>query len=149
MNNNALKQLGFTLIELMIVVAIIGILSSIAFPSYQSYIRNTRAADVKGDLAELQSFMERKYSDDSSYCNARPLPGTTCNDAPQLPFNQSPPSGTAYYTIPNPTVTNNSFTLTATPTSAGNQNQQACGGLTINNQNEKKHASGSANGWKC
>ena len=146
MKNNTLKQQGFTLIELMIVVAIIGILSSIAFPSYQSYIRNTRAADAKGDLAELQSFMERKYSDDSSYCG-NPAPG--CTDAPQLPFNQSPPSGTAYYNIPNPTVTNNSFTLTATPTSTGGQNQQTCGSLSINNQNEKKHASGSANGWKC
>ena len=62
-----MKQKGFTLVELMIVVAIIGILGAIAFPSYQAYVLKTGRADGKARLAEVMSAQERFYSQNQRY----------------------------------------------------------------------------------
>ncbi|CAN7316637.1 type IV pilin protein [Acidovorax sp. Leaf78] len=60
MNINLSKvQKGFTLIELMIVVAIIGILSAIAYPSYAEYVRRGHRADARTGLLQAQQWMER------------------------------------------------------------------------------------------
>ncbi len=66
---NILKatQKGFTLIELMIVVAIIGILASIAIPSYQDYVKKGRAAEATSTLADLRIKMEQCFQDNRSY----------------------------------------------------------------------------------
>ena len=63
-NNLTLKKhsAGFTLIELMIVVAIIAIIAAVAFPSYQEHVRKTRRADAQTALLELSQFMERHYT---------------------------------------------------------------------------------------
>ena len=53
------QQHGFTLIELMIVVAIVGILSAIAYPSYAEYIRRGHRADARAGLLQAQQWMER------------------------------------------------------------------------------------------
>ena len=59
------KSRGFTLIELMITIAVIGILSAIAFPSYQEYLRRSNRADVKAALLENAQFLERlPYSEE-------------------------------------------------------------------------------------
>ena len=54
-------QSGFTLIELMIVIAIIGIISAVAFPSYSSYITKSRRADAKISLTKMADAQERWY----------------------------------------------------------------------------------------
>jgi prepilin-type N-terminal cleavage/methylation domain-containing protein len=61
---------GFTLIELMIVVAIIGILASIAYPSYQESILKSRRADAKGALLGFANAMERHFTETNSYRKA-------------------------------------------------------------------------------
>ncbi|MDY6929824.1 MAG: type IV pilin protein [Pseudomonadota bacterium] len=61
---------GFTLIELMIVVAIIGILAAIAYPSYQNYVESTRRGDAKGALMSFASAMERYYTQNGTYIGA-------------------------------------------------------------------------------
>lgn len=58
---------GFTLIELMIVVAIVGILAAIAYPSYTEYVRRAARADAQGALTSLAAAMERWFSDNNTY----------------------------------------------------------------------------------
>ncbi len=64
------KQKGFTLIELMIVVAIIGVLSAIAYPSYQSYMKKSARADAKVGLSKLADRQERFYLQNNTYTTA-------------------------------------------------------------------------------
>lgn len=120
---------GFTLIELVITVAIIGILAAIAFPLYQNQIEQTRRTTAKSDLLELTQWMERRYSNGFDYRNTANTPP----DNPTLPFIQSPQNGTAFYNISfSPDVTRDAFTLQAVPT--GGQANDDCGTLTLDEQ---------------
>jgi type IV pilus assembly protein PilE len=61
------RQCGFTLIELMIVVVIIGIIASVAYPSYTRYVERGRLSDGKAGLMQAATEMERCYSSNYSY----------------------------------------------------------------------------------
>lgn len=61
------RPAGFSLIELMIVVAIVGILASIALPAYQNYVRRSKTSEAFGTLADLRVKMEQFYLDNRSY----------------------------------------------------------------------------------
>lgn len=61
------RSAGFTLIELLIAVAVIGILASIAYPSYQRYVKEARVADGKAKVVEVMSQLERCYTVTSTY----------------------------------------------------------------------------------
>ena len=82
------KENGFTLIELMIVAAIIGILAAIAFPAYNEYVVKTRRATAAGCLMEYAQFMERFNTSFMSYKDGKDssggaivvtLPSTSCS----------------------------------------------------------------------
>lgn len=61
------KNRGFTLIELMIVVAIIGVISAISYPSYDSYMKKARRSDAKVGLARMVDLQERYYLQNNTY----------------------------------------------------------------------------------
>lgn len=63
----ALKKNGFTLIEVMIVVAILGILSAVALPMYQDYVIRSKLAEATSTLANLRVQMEQYYQDNRAY----------------------------------------------------------------------------------
>jgi type IV pilus assembly protein PilE len=67
MNTLKVAQKGFTLIELMIVVAIIGLLAAIAVPSYREYVQRARAAEATGTLADMRIRMEQFFQDNRTY----------------------------------------------------------------------------------
>lgn len=120
---------GFTLIELMITVAIIGIIASIAYPSYIEQVRKTRRTNAQSDLVEMASFMERFYTENFTYVGAA------------LPFTESPKQGNPkYYDL---TVATTALTYTLTATAKGTQTADSCGDLTLTNTG----ASTPANCW--
>ena len=67
------KTQGFTLIELMIIVAIIGILASIAYPSYERYVRESRRSDARNGLMELRLAQEKWRTNNTTYGNSSSL----------------------------------------------------------------------------
>ena len=119
---------GFTLMELMIVVAIVGILASIAYPSYQQYVLKSWRANASSCLLELAARMERRYTANSSYKGTSiPTSGCTTEGSMSDRYEFSFPAD----------PTQASFTLQAVPVKAGPQEADTCGTLTINELGQK------------
>lgn len=135
-NGHVMK--GFTLIELMITVAIIGILASIAYPSYQDYVRRGNRAEAKAALMEDAQFMERFFTVNNQYDASTGVDGlrNTADDvAVVLPRLQTPEAGAARYDISLLVITDNTFTLQAIP--AGLMVGDGCGTFTLNETGAK------------
>lgn len=118
---------GFTLIEMMITVAIIAILAAVALPIYDESRRKSRRADAKQILMQTAQFMERNYTETNRYDKLRKADGTLDDIA--LPAGLTSASG---YTISIGAVAQASFTLNAAPVAGGPQNADGCGTYTIN-----------------
>ena len=95
MHRAAVAQHGMTLIELMIVVAIIAIITAVAYPSYQDHIRKARRAEGKSALLKALQLEERFYTAEQTYTlNLVPLFG-----AAAAPVRSAENPATGYYTI--------------------------------------------------
>ena len=108
---------GFTLIELMITVVIIGVLAAIAWPSYQGFVEQGRRSDGQGALMDTAQALERCYTTYGAYDD------TDCD----VTFPRDSSEG--HYEITAPTLSDTTFTLEATP--QGVQASDDCGDLTL------------------
>ncbi len=117
-----MKEKGFTLIELMIIVVVIAILSAIAMPAYQEQIAKAKRADAAGTLVTAAQALERYYTSNGTYLDAGG------NLAAVFPT-QVPDNGAAYYTVSAVSAGANNFTLRATRT--GSMSSDPCGNLEL------------------
>ncbi|WP_404299874.1 type IV pilin protein [Alicycliphilus denitrificans] len=114
-------QQGFTLIEVMIVVAIVGILSAIAYPNYTEYVRRGHRAEARAGLLQAAQWLERAATATGTYPAKAAFPANLAkvpNDRYDIGYE---PNG-------NPVI---GFTLTATP--KGAQATDKCGNYTLTN----------------
>ena len=125
------KQVGFTLIELMIVVAILAILAAIAYPSYTQYKVRTNRVDIQSEIMQTAQRLQSYYVINHNYTNAKFDNGNLTKDYPS--------SGSVYTLTLVPA--GQTWTLTATP-KAGTV-QAGNGTITLNHNGQKCWTKGS------
>lgn len=124
------QHAGFTLIELMIVVAVIAILAAVAYPSYQEQIRKSRRAQAKADLVEYMQLAERYHTVNNSYVDF------------DLPADQSPreAGAVARYELHVEDATQSTITIVAIAQDP--QTADRCGDLSLNQAGVKSNSKG-------
>lgn len=129
------RSCGFSLVELMVVVAVLGILASIAVPSYQDYVLRSKLVDALSSLAQQRVSLEHYYQDNRSFDEVPGTPSGRCGIA-------APAS--SYFTYVCATANGGQeFTITATGTAAG---ATAAFTYTIDHGNNRRTTAVAA-GW--
>lgn len=132
---------GFTLIELMIAVAVVGILAAIAIPSYQDSVMKSRRRDAEGALMGLSNAMERHFTVNNTYIGADDGSGV-----PTIYSDKSPVDGSdTFYNLTIDPLSASAFTLNATPTGA--QANDHCGTLTLSNTGARGFSGSGSDCW--
>ncbi|PID48931.1 MAG: pilus assembly protein PilE [Proteobacteria bacterium] len=144
MNTNKLNNTGFTLIEIMIVVAIIAVLAAIALPSYMDSVTRSHRQAAKSCLAEYAHFMERYYMTNMAY--NKDLSGNTFS-LPTLGCATDNALNTRY-TFKVDQLTRQTYRVNAIPQNAQAIADQGCGTLSLNHEGSKT-VSGSDGTKKC
>lgn len=131
------RSSGFTLLELMIVIAIIAVLASIAYASYQRNIVETRRKAATACLQEGAQFMERWYTTRLTYVGGSPAPACETDLA-------------RFYSFPAPTVaTGTAYTLTAVPLNQQLARDTLCGTLSLNQTGARTESGTATNISEC
>lgn len=133
------KYRGYTLLELMIVVAVIALLLSLALPSFQEQIRKARRGDAQGALTGLSVAVERYYTiqSPSTYVGA-----LTTGGSPVFPSEAPLDGNKKYYDLAVTSQTVSAYSLTAAP--KGAQSGDKCGTLTLTSSGQRGITGGAA-----
>jgi prepilin-type N-terminal cleavage/methylation domain len=123
---------GFTLLELMITVAVVAILASVAYPSYIAHIQSARREEAKKALLEAAQKMESYYAMNLKYTGATDAQGNST-----IFPTQAPATGTANYYIKITAASTTSYTLTAQRNTSGSQAKDPCGNMVLNRDGTK------------
>lgn len=129
------RSRGFTLMELLIVMVVVGILAAIAIPSYNEQVRRTRRTEATTRLLEMAQALERWHTVNRTYANPASAPNHPCTG-----LNTDPQR---FYDLSCPTLTATQFALQAAPRQA--QTADKCGTLTYD-QAGRKGVTGAASG---
>lgn len=127
---------GFSLIELMVVMVIIGILSAVAIPSYRKNVQSTQRATAKAIMAETTQYMERYYTTNNTYVSGTlssavsPKGATGTSIAYNISFTATP--------------TASAYTVQAVPVNG--QSSDSCGTLSLSSTGAQS-ATGTGSCW--
>ncbi|MBX2839924.1 MAG: prepilin-type N-terminal cleavage/methylation domain-containing protein [Gammaproteobacteria bacterium] len=125
---NRVSQSGFTLIEVLIVIAIVGILLAFAVPSYQAFMTDARRSDALVVLQEVAGEQQKFFTENNRFAN----------DLTELGYDAAQASPEGHYTVTATTPVATSFVLTAAPVAGGPQaGDTECGSFTLDSAGVK------------
>ena len=157
---NPTRHAGFTLIELMITIVIIGIIAAIGYPNYTRYVMETRRSDGQIALNQIAAMEEKYFTECNHYTNVFGAPracgtaaapgklGVGNNLAPNPGGNPSPGSNYVVTVVKGSTGDWGSFLLTATPVGVQLTQDTVCGAFTLDNVGTKSQL-GPNTGGRC
>lgn len=135
----AMPARGFTLIELMITVAIIAILAAVVLPAYQDSVRKARRADARTALTTAAQMMEREYTEKNTYATA------TFGSSASATYSNKSENG--HYALSLSNLNTTTFTATAAP--QGAQATDPCGSFTLTHQGTRGVTGGTLTAAQC
>jgi len=121
-NSTGKKSRGMTLVELLIVVAIVAILASVALPSWNSQVQKARRSDARNSLLIVQVEQEKYRADNGSYAS----------DMSALGLSSYNSTSRDYYNVSIVSSSATAFVASAVPNTTGGQNGDSCGTFAIN-----------------
>ena len=139
MKRNRKSSRGFTLVELMVTVAVISILAAIGYPAYTNYTYKARRTEATGSLLDFATRMERYYADNNAYPVA-----TDDIEVKDIMRSDTADTEHGYYTLGFAAQAAQSYTLQAVP--GGAQSSDTCGTFTINSLGAR-NVSGTGTCW--